>query len=686
MILSDFESTGRYTGEVIRTIAPLLLLASLAPAAEIRAGHSHKGEAFDTGPRTRPQLMTGIGKVHFPITHQKPEVQQWFDQGNTLLHSFSDFEAERAFRWCLKLEPENAMCYWGLARAAGDDRSVPFIQEAAKRKASVSERERLYIEALEARERTDRLRDRGDDDRERNVRYKKILETLCLKYPADDEARLLLALANMGDSRYGTELILREVEQRQPNHPGLHHYRIHNWNYHEPEAALASCKRYGAIAPNLGHALHMPGHIYAQVGLWQEAAIAMDAATRTEVKNMHAQQVFPFNYWNWGHNRHYLNYIQEQLGLPELALAGARELVMAPQDPKSNGDAPFSPHSQGIRSWVRTLVKYERWNDLLAPNTIPWRKIPADQLLKAYAEARAHFALNQREQAEKAMEALDALAKEKAVERLYPIMALDLKARLALAKGETLLGLNLLSQAAEKQHALQLADNDPPSYPEVLFNALGHAYLAAGAKDLAIRAFEKALALTRNDRFALDGLARAGKPTPVRLPAPQRDYQPDQLRSFGPDHWSPFAAPSLHALDAAGQPFTLAAQKGRNTILVFYLGRECPHCLQQLRALQAKAAEWKRLDTDVLAISPNAPAVNQALGAEAAYQSIRFLSDQGSANARRFLAYDDFEEMEIHATILIDKEGNVRWSRLGGAPFEDLPFLIKEIERLRPQP
>ncbi|MCA2971008.1 MAG: hypothetical protein INH43_21030, partial [Acidobacteriaceae bacterium] len=50
---------------MIRTIASLLLLASLAPAAEIRAGHSHKGEAFDTGPRTRPQLMTGIGQVHF---------------------------------------------------------------------------------------------------------------------------------------------------------------------------------------------------------------------------------------------------------------------------------------------------------------------------------------------------------------------------------------------------------------------------------------------------------------------------------------------------------------------------------------------------------------------------------------------------------------------------------------------
>lgn len=661
--------------------ACLLMAPASLFGAEIRAGHSHKGEAFDSGPRTRPQVMTQIGMVHFPITHKNPEVQKWFDQGNTLLHSFSDFEAERAFRWCVKLEPENAMCYWGLARAAGDERSVPFIQEAAKRKAGVTERERLFIEALEVRERTDRLRDRGDDYRERNVRYKKILESLCLKYPQDDEARLLLALANMGDSRYGTELILREVEKRQPNHPGVHHYRIHNWNYHEPEAALDSCKRYGAIAPNIGHALHMPGHVYAQVGMWQEAAIAMDAATRTEVKNMHAQQVFPFNYWNWGHNRHYLSYIQEQLGLPELALAGARELVDAPQDPKSNGDAPYSPHSQGIRSLARTLVKYERWKELLDEKTIPWRKLPADQLLKAYVQARAHFALGQREEGEKAMEALEKFAKEKAVERQYPLMATDLKARLAFSKGETLLGLGLLSEAAEKQYALQLGDNDPPSYPEVLFNSLGHAYLKAGAKDLAVGAFQKALVLTRNDRFALDGLERAGAPKVVTLPGTQREYKTEALRNFGPDHWSPFVSPALEVVDADGKPQTLAPQKGRNTILVFYLGKECPHCLKQLRELQGKAADWKRLDTDVFAVSPNGPGANKALGAEVPYSSIRLLSDTTRANAKRFLAYDDFEEMEIHATILIDREGKVRWSRMGGAPFEDLKFLVEEIER-----
>ncbi len=69
-----------------------------------RMGHSLHGPAFDLGPRQKPWKMEGIGQVHFPITTRNPEVQQWFDQGMTLMHSFWMFEAERAFRWCLKLD------------------------------------------------------------------------------------------------------------------------------------------------------------------------------------------------------------------------------------------------------------------------------------------------------------------------------------------------------------------------------------------------------------------------------------------------------------------------------------------------------------------------------------------------------------------------------------------------------
>ena len=83
----------------------------------VRIGHSAHGEAFDEGPRQKPWKMENVGSSHFPITTSVPEVQKWFDQGNTLLHSFWFYEAERQFRWCLKLDPDCAMAYWGSRNA-----------------------------------------------------------------------------------------------------------------------------------------------------------------------------------------------------------------------------------------------------------------------------------------------------------------------------------------------------------------------------------------------------------------------------------------------------------------------------------------------------------------------------------------------------------------------------------------
>jgi hypothetical protein len=94
----------------------LLHLTIAISYADDEPGHSSHGTAFDSGLRQRPWKMEGIGHTHFPITTKVPEVQEWFDQANTLMHSFWFEEAERSYRWCLKLDPDCAMAYWGLAR------------------------------------------------------------------------------------------------------------------------------------------------------------------------------------------------------------------------------------------------------------------------------------------------------------------------------------------------------------------------------------------------------------------------------------------------------------------------------------------------------------------------------------------------------------------------------------------
>ena len=712
--------------------APLFAFDDSAPGILEKLGHSHIGESFDTGPREKPWVMEGIGVAHFPITTKNPEVQKWFDQGNALLLSFWDYEAERSFRWCLKLEPDNAMAYWGLARAnllggGGEKRAQEMIREAVKRKDHVTEREQLYIEALAMEILPDPLHDKPDANNreERGKRGMKILEKLVVKYPDDMEARAEMAFETMGDNRYGAELIIREILAKQPDHPGAHHYRIHNWDYNEPEQALVSAKRYGEIVTNIGHALHMLGHIYSIVGMWNEAAISMDAATRCEKKYMQDRMTFPFNNWNYAHNRNYLSYIQEQLGMADAAIFGARQLIDAPLDPQGNSEASGTARSYGIASMARAQVKFERWDELLKENNIPWRDTFKDKMDRNYFEARAHLGKGELDKAEKNIAAHVALnselEKNKAWTGYYQTQVLDLKGRLLIARGETLEGLQSLTGAAEKEWDLQKGYADPPQYPEALYNSLGEAYLSTKSPLLAAESFEKALLLTRNDLFALSGLVRAyaalgekakAEDAMARLlfvaadadkglaiiskamatgikatprdssPAPQRNYLRTSLEKFGPNKWEPYPAPALDVKDAAGKQVTLEQFKGKNVILVFYLGQECAHCMKQLHDIANKKDDWSRLDTVVLAVSSTPPAKNAEALKAFGDLPVQILSDDNHVNAHRFHSYDDFEEIELHSTILVDKLGRVYWARNGGEPFGDMAFLVKQLEAM----
>jgi peroxiredoxin len=61
---------------------------------------------------------------------------------------------------------------------------------------------------------------------------------------------------------------------------------------------------------------------------------------------------------------------------------------------------------------------------------------------------------------------------------------------------------------------------------------------------------------------------------------------------------------------------------------------------------------------------------------------VQLLADDQFRNARLFKSYDDFEEMPIHSTLLIDKTGRVHWARHGGGPFTDYDFLAAQLERM----
>lgn len=702
-------------------------------------GHSHLGTAFDSGLRSKPWKFEGLGDAPFPITTKTPEMQSWYNQGNELLHSFWFEEAERTFRWCLKYEPENPMVYFALARCglnwfsagAGPDPSLQrfrdFLQEAVKRKGTASERERLYIEAWDAA-----WSKTGEEATNEIIAR---LQDLCVRYPGDIEAKCQLAFFNIGHgSALANEFLIQQVLVVNPMHPGAHHARIHNWDDVDGGQAIASCELYGKAAPGVGHALHMPGHIYAGIGMWHEAAIAMDSATRVELKHMTDRLAFPFENWNYPHNRDYLCYIQEQLGRLEASLQGSRDIFNSPKDP-----ATSMSQYPAMMPFSRALVKFERWEQILDEKTWPPNLSQIEQGFKDVSQVIALAELGKPEQARNLLKKLDgemeaemqqAIAADpgqaaqirQSFEENEPTIFQAAKAIVFIAEGKRLEAIRLLLQIAEKERVARQEhrySNDPPSDPWPAMRLAGDVFLAGGDYGSAIECYESTLKDVENDAWALAGLAKAhaargqtdvatryagrflavwsGADPDLKLMRevqalnlaaipraetfrPEREYVPASLEKFGPSNWQPFAAPELAGLDMNGNRITLSRFKGKNVLLVFYLSDQCVHCMEQLGTFNQRFSELEALNTVVVAVSAATPKANKDSTKLGGFNAT-LISDIDHANARRFASYDDFEDIELHSTILIDAQGRVRWKRTGGEPFADLDYLLNEIRR-----
>jgi len=259
-----------------------------------------------------PVKMTGIGNSHIAIK-ANAEAQAWFDQGLSLLHDFWDYESAKAFEKAVRVDPNCAMCYWGLAQALemrGDEAAGVYGKKAMARavelKGHAGAEGKLYIEAAVVRS-----EEKGGD------RAKKIaiLRTLVKKNPKDIEARIFLAGAlgegfdDQGEPKAGTKekiAILESVIRDAPNDSAAHHYWIHAQEPgNHPENALKSAALLASLAPNSGHMVHMPGHIFYRTGNYAEAEKWFAASTEADERYMREQHVGPDDDWNYVHNMMY---------------------------------------------------------------------------------------------------------------------------------------------------------------------------------------------------------------------------------------------------------------------------------------------------------------------------------------------------------------------------------------------
>lgn len=168
-------------------------------------------------------------------------------------------------------------------------------------------------------------------------------------------------------------------------------------------------------------------------------------------------------------------------------------------------------------------------------------------------------------------------------------------------------------------------------------------------------------------------------------PAPTDLGERPPLDSLGPLKWSPRQAPSWQLTDGEGKPVRSADYAGRPHILIFFLGKGCAHCIQQLHAFEPKHEEFAKAGLPILTISTDTTDGVQETMKLAKQQGgfpFPILANNGMDVFKAFDAFDDFENKPLHGTFFIDEAGSIRWQHISYEPFMEADFLLKEAQRL----
>ncbi len=169
--------------------------------------------------------------------------------------------------------------------------------------------------------------------------YSDVMKKVYESYPEDHEAAAFYALSLLASEPHNDETfanrkeaaaILEKLFATEPDHPGVAHYLIHA--YDKPQLAqlgIPAARRYAQVAPAAPHALHMPSHIFARVGLWQDdikSNLASVAATRKtaamgmggEGHQFHAMDFLVYAYLQSGREADAAKVIEEVKTMPKM--------------------------------------------------------------------------------------------------------------------------------------------------------------------------------------------------------------------------------------------------------------------------------------------------------------------------------------------------------------------------------
>src|SRR6185503_13018035 len=174
-----------------------------------------------------------------------------------------------------------------------------------------------------------------------------------------------------------------------------------------PYKAWHANERYSALVPNIPHALHMPGHIYAQSDKIQEAIAAFTAAAENELTWIKADSLYPTGHH--GHNVHFLIQALNLGGRYNDSMKWAQHLLTFKENPRDrNGNNQTGPWRQGYFSVIKSVVRFEKWNEILEGKTIPIYDKPEQNAWRHWATGLAYANTGQLDKAKATLAELQA--------------------------------------------------------------------------------------------------------------------------------------------------------------------------------------------------------------------------------------------------------------------------------------
>jgi tetratricopeptide (TPR) repeat protein len=468
----------------------------------------------------------GFGEVTFPSSGS-PAAQPEFLRGVAALHSFEYEEAQLSFRRAQEIDAGFALAYWGEAMtyhqtlwrnedvAAGRQALTRLAATPAGRTATApTPRERGLMAAVEI------LFGTGDGATRRRE-YARAMEELHAKWPDDPEVATFHALALLGtlsrgligtsdvhgghsEGLAGSETqtrvaaILQRVLKTHPRHPGALHYLLHT--YDDPEharLALDAARTYATVAPASSHALHMPAHVFLQLGLWHQAADADAASYRTSVEWANAKSL-PTTMRNF-HALGWRQYELLQLGRHREASDTISELV-----PIVRASRQLTLLSDLASMRARYVIETRRW-DVLANernfgnvNELFAIGVSAARTGNASQAERARAGLVERAQSEQEGDLRPAIA----------IMEREVAALIDLAAGRRDQAVTVLREAARAEQRLP-PPLGPPKPIKPAPELLGEVLVEIGRPRESIEPLRQALQRNPNRSLAVLALARA---------------------------------------------------------------------------------------------------------------------------------------------------------------------------------